>query len=312
MLRPLLALNLAVACALLNASSAFAQQPANTGAVRPASYQAATECQFQYRPAKPGERYRQQVQYGVNLKTQIRQSGQVVADSHQRIARLQQRRVEVLPKGSDASTVVRVTFDRAQQQIGGPKGPMKEVPQPVQGKTYVVSRHGEAPLSIQNVDGTEVPTEELEILRIAMDAVGRTNPLGQFLNGKSLRVGQQIELPKEVATTMFSSGGKSAPEGIERFVLTLRNIESHEARPQSPIAIFDTTIVMTDKLHADGRVQIAGQMVLDIRSCRALSTNIEGPLHITEHRGPKQAQFIVEGRGQMNLATQTVFETEIR
>lgn len=243
------------------------------------------------------------------MKTEIRQSGQKVANSQQRMISHQQRHVEVLEKKPGLTSTVRVTFDKARQQIGASADKMHDVPQPVQGKSYIVSRRANQQLVITNADGGETPAAEKQVVQTAMEGVGRSNPMGEFLHGKTITIGQTVELPKEVAASMFAVGGNAGPENIRRFSLVLRNIGAQLDRPY---AVFDTEIAMADPQIPDAETKVSGRLILDIASCRGLSADISGPLHMVEQRGPKQAPFTVEGHGQMQLATRTTFETAIR
>ncbi len=271
------------------------------------------QCTFHYLPANPGDQYHQHVHYQVDLATQMHQSGQVISDAKQIMHSQQKRHVKILPRRADGGSTVEVRFDQAQQQVGRAPDKLQKIHQPINGKSYRVSRDSQQRLTVVSTRGKPVTPEEAQMVELAMQSVGRPNPLGLFLNGKTLQIGQQIELPENVAADLFSASPQSkAGKKIGKFLLTLREIRTDQDRNQSPSALFNITIEMATEDASTTPTTIGGHLVLDIQSSRAVSTQIEGPVHITEQRGPKQASFTVEGRGVMRMASSTRYQTRNR
>ena len=57
-----------------------------------------------------------------------------------------------------------------------------------------------------------------------MQMVGRPNPLAQFLAGRTIAVGEKIELPSAVASQIFNLGDKFGK--VSRFTLTLKKVQT--------------------------------------------------------------------------------------
>ena len=87
--------------------------------------------------------------------------------------------------------------------------------QPVQGKTYICKRElGEnGELVVTDEAGNRPPTDEYEIVAQQMQMVGRPNPLAQFLAGRTIAVGEKVELPSAVASQVFNLGDKFGKGG---------------------------------------------------------------------------------------------------
>src|SRR5262249_5217465 len=139
-----------------------------------------------------------------------------------------------------------------------------------EGKQYVVERRG-TDLVVSDIRGNSVPERENALVASCMDAVGRTSPLGQFLNGKQLAVGQSIHLPIELATELL--GTKEAGGEAKSVDLALSAVKQEKDRR---VATFEMQIVL--KLSDSDAINIQGSLQLDTDTCQVLAAEFNGPV----------------------------------
>jgi hypothetical protein len=132
-----------------------------------------------------------------------------------------------------------------------------------------------------------------------MEMVGRANPLAAFLHGRTIAIGETVELPKEVADRVFNLSSKFGK--VSRFDLTLQKLT-----PDSTRAVFLARVDAGSNDASQMRLQVEGPIVVDIASCRAAQTSLVGPIGMSETRGSYSTTYQVIGTGrlQMSIASQ--------
>ncbi len=163
--------------------------------------------QFSQQPAQVGDRVAQQVDLELNLSTSIIQSGQLAHQENMSMERRQQRLVEVTEVAEGKVRRARVTFSRSRHKTPENDDSEQEVVQPVEGKTYLLTRQGKQ-LLVTDPQGVIPPREEFKIVFSSMQSLGLPNPLAQFLLTRTIQVGQTLELPKEIDSQMFGFGNE--------------------------------------------------------------------------------------------------------
>jgi hypothetical protein len=176
--------------------------------------------------------------------------------------------------------------------------------QPVQGKAYRCRRElgEEGRLVVTDEEGNIPPLEEYEIVAQSMDAVGRSNPLADYLAGRSVAVGEILALPREVADRLF--GIKEQFGDITRFDLTLREVEIDN---NTQCATFHASIDATSNDSSHTRLQLEGPLVIEVASCRAVQMKFFGPIAMTESRGTYSTAYQIISAGQLKMAINATY-----
>jgi len=282
--------------AVLNARLGDAQS------IAPATYTTASQSvTFSRRAPEIGDQLEQNLSVSLKLDTMVRQNEQVMEKSQTSLRRHQRRTVTTTHVVDGRTVAVMVRYGEAAKEIAtgpadGPLGKAKNVAQPVAGKVYRVRRDGET-LLINDEQGAIPPLDEYEIVALNMEALGRPNPLADFLAGKSLAVGERIALPNEVAEKLMGLGDDLGK--VTRFELKLEKIVAIRGQQ---CAMFQSSIEAESIDSSQMRLAVDGPLVIEVDTCRAVEANFAGPIGMSETRGSLSATYQMTGTGKMNVA----------
>jgi hypothetical protein len=182
-------------------------------------------------------------------------------------------------------------------------------PQPVEGKTYHCRREGgeDGKLIITDADGNVPPKAEYQIVSEHMEMVGRANPLAEFLAGRSIAIGETLELPQHAADRLFNLGERFGK--VDRFDLTLRETIDDGGIAS---AVFLARVEAASSGSAQMRLQVEGPLVVQIDSCRAVRVELSGPIALAESRGSYSIAHHVIGTGQLSMSIVSVYGDQSR
>jgi hypothetical protein len=259
---------------------------------------AAEPIAFTYRAPQVGQQGSHDMQFTLDLNISLHQSGQTVSSEDQQLSRDQDRQVTVLEVADKKAMKVQVTYSKAWEQVT--RGKLTGTPQsqPIEGKSYIVARRGDD-LVITDPSGAEVPDEERMLVAASMDAVGHVNPLGTFLNGKKIAVGQTIKLPNDMAADLL--GVKDAGGEAQKVELTLHDMATDEEGRH--LANFTMLIVL--KMAGGGSMDVKGDLQIEPGTCQIAVANFNGPVSMREQQGPKGHTFEIASEGTMKVAVRT-------
>jgi len=281
-----------------------AQQPPPVNGTAAANQPAAAKQMvvFQKRPTQVNDEIHQKVQCDLDAERTIRQQNQLVDTTKQTLERTQDRTLKILALESGRPTQARLDYRASVTNIRDEKKRSMEATQPVSGHVYFVQRQG-TQLTITDERGKPITEEEDKILREQLQNFGKPNPLAEFLNGKRVQVGQTIEVPKEVAAELLGMTGNSAKtDNLGMTLVAVRNVDGQ------PCAMFETL------LKTNGRESVSlvmkGELTVEINSCRTRSIRMQGPVAISETKGPAIGRFTVSTNGTLKVAVTTRFEGE--
>jgi hypothetical protein len=258
---------------------------------------AADAVQFTYQPPQVGQVGSHDMQFSLQMNMSLRQAGQNISSEQQEMSRAQDRQVTVLQVSEGKVTKVQVKYPKAWEEVS--HGKLTGLPQtePIEGKTYTVERRG-TELVITDEQGKDVPEEERVLVAASMDAIGHPNPLGMYLNGKKIAVGQTLKLPNDMAGDLL--GVKEAGGEAQKVELTLNGIQQDEDRR---VANFAMLVVL--KLPGGGNMDVKGQLQLDPETCQVAAASFNGPVSMHEDHGPKGHTFEVVSEGTMTVAVKS-------
>jgi hypothetical protein len=174
----------------------------------------------------------------------------------------------------------------------------------VQGKTYICRRtsgeNGE--LVVTDESGNRPPTDEYEIVAQQMQMVGRQNPLAQFLSGRTIAVGEKIELPNSVASQIFNLGDKFGK--VSRFTLTLQKVQVEGG---VTCAVFQANVEAVANAATQMRLEVEGPLAVDVATCRAQKISLVGPIGMSETRGSYSTAYQVIGTGKLQMSIASTY-----
>jgi hypothetical protein len=281
-------------------------QSADAPAVEPAAYTsgapapaaAGQSVRFARREPQVGDQLEQSLSVTLQLDTMVRQNREVLEKSKSELSRRQRRIVTTTDVNQGMTVAVLVRYAEAAKEIAtgtveGKLGEAKLAAQPVQGKAYRVRRDGES-LLITDEQGVVPPLDEYEIVALNMEALGRPNPLADFLAGQTLTIGQRIALPNEVAEKLMGLGGEMGD--VTQFELTLQNVATIN---DAKCAVFQANIEAASNDSSQMRLVVDGPLAIEVDTCRAVEANFTGPIGMSETRGSLSATYQMTGTGKM-------------
>lgn len=283
------------------ATSAVAQERGNTN-IAPTSFQRAgpRTVRFARQDPQVGDQIEQSVSMILRLGTTVHQGAKIVEQSAVSQQRTQRRLVTTTAVEGGRMVAVRVRYlvantetSRGESAQNLDTRPAAAKPLPVEGKVYDCRREGQR-LVITDQGGNIPPIDEYQIVAENMEVLGRVNPLAEFLVGRTVSVGQQIELPREVAERLLGMGDRWGE--VNQFVLTLK-----EVRPIDgvPCAVFQALVEANSSDSSQMRLQVVGPLVVQIPTCRAVLADFVGPIGMVETRGSLNHTYQTAGTGRM-------------
>lgn len=256
----------------------------------------AQELVFSHRPTQVGDVAQQTIQCNFDAERSIRQQNQLIDSSKQQLVRKQDRRLTVLQIQNGRTVKAELTYGQSQTQIRGADDESIEATHPVANRSYLVeNRNGE--LAITNMDGSQPTEEELTILNLHLETFGKPNPLAQFLNGKRIRIGQTVKVPEEVANELLGLTGNKG--NTEKLVLRLATIKVVDGQR---FGVFETLLRTSNKDENTMSLIMKGKLVVEASTCRTKAIALNGPVALSETRGPVQGRFMVSTNGTLNVS----------
>ncbi len=256
---------------------------------------------FVQQPAQVGDRVAQTVEANLQVHTTITQSGQRANESQTSLKRRQQRFVEVLEVVDGSVRRAHVTYPLSRVTSPESENPEQEVVQAVEKKSYFVTREGER-LLVTDAEGTIPPQDEFEIVVTSLRNLGQPNPLIKFLLGRTIRVGERLQLPQEIAEQMMGFGEQFGK--VEQFELELKSVREIE---RHPCAVFGATIEAVGEPANPIRIRAFGQVVIQIKTCRTVRAELSGPLTLSTVERTPAGNFQYSARGNMHVAIRSQY-----
>jgi hypothetical protein len=312
-----------------SAVTAVAQQarPTSDSAMQQTSFARAEtgrqqqSVQFGRQSARVGDRVEQKLSLEMKLTTSLRQGNQIVEKNQMTMRTDQHRVVTTTEVEAGRTTSVTVRYQSATKQMAAGESPLPSnthsaigdsippTPQPVQGKTYHCRREGreDGKLFVTDEAGKVPPGDEFEIVSQNMDMIGRANPLAEFLAGRVVAVGETLSLPQDAADRLFNLGDRFGE--VNRFELTLRKTLTADG---AECAEFLARIDAASNDSSQMRLQVEGPLVVQIDTCRALRTELSGPMGLSETRGSYSTASHLFGTGRMSMRIASVYGTAKR
>ena len=293
--------------AFVSASAASAAD----GEVQPATYQpgigevqpigAAESVTFAHQPARVGDRAAQTVGVELVLNTSITQAGQQAHAGKNSMKRRQQRFVEVLDVVDGRVRRAHVSYPLSRVVATENDVPKDESVQPVEKKSYFVTRNGDR-LHVTDEEGA-IPTQaEYAIVVSGLQSLGLPNPLVSHLVGKTMRVGDRLQLPRKIAEQMMGFGGELG--SVEKFELQLKSIDAIDGQQ---CAVFAASIEAVGEIANPIRIHAYGQVAIQTETCRTVQAEISGPLTLSAAEHTPQGSFEYKAQGSMRLAVKSEY-----
>jgi len=261
---------------------------------------------FAQLPTQVGDRVGQEIRVELNLDTAITQSGQLAHRSRHRIHRRQDRGIEVLEVAAGQAHRACVTYltsrqVRQESQAHPEQAEEQTISQPVEGKSYFVTRQGQQ-LLVTDREGSIPPLDQYQIVLANMQTLGQPNPLARFLLGHTFTRGERIVLPQSLAEQLL---GLSEPFGkVRRFELKLVGSDQVDGQP---CALFTASIAAEALERGEIGLNITGRLVIQMATCRTIAAELTGPVEMVSEENTEHGSFQYRATGDMRLSIHSTY-----
>lgn len=224
----------------------------------------------------------------------IRHQNQIVGTSNQKMQQSQDRVVTILKTAHGNPIQARIDYGDSTTQVEAGDQRNVKVVQPIANKTYFVTRNDDQ-LLFADETGGEITEAEDKLLQQQFQNFGKPNPLAMFLNGKRIRMGQSINVPEEVARELLGlTGHTGKTDRLSLRLVATKSVAGVEC------GVFDT-LLRTSSEETSMSLLMKGQIAVDPETCRTKSVQLQGPVAISETRGPTEGRFIVSTNGSLQV-----------
>ncbi len=250
---------------------------------------------FVRQAASVGDTAEQSIAVDLKLKSTARRGTEVLEQSESLLQRRQTRTTTTTAVGPHGAQAVKLTYNQAERVADN--GPT--LPEPVAGKTYLCQRIGED-LQVATAKGDLPPIEEYRIVAQSMQTLGLPNPLVEFFAGRTVRMGEEVQLPKELAAAVLGMDNDLGK--AKRFSLQLIEISTIDG---ARCAVFKTKIDAGSGTASQMGLMVSGQLIMRVVGCRTVSVDLSGPIGMSETRATPTGMVHVGGLGQLRVAIQS-------
>jgi hypothetical protein len=251
-----------------------------------------------------GDRVEQQFGVRLVLQTRIVQSGQVAHESTNDLGREQTRIVEVLEVADDKLRTARVTFPSSRNQTPDNPQPDQLLPQPVHGKSYVVTLADDQ-LRILDAQGAIPPRDEYDFVADALQNLGKPHPLSEYLLKHRLSLGERVLLPRKIAEELLGLGNELGE--VKKFELQLLRVEPGPTSESSPRAVFSAHVETFANDRSPLEMAIVGQVVVETQTCRSLAADFRGPVQLRSVERTSQGIYQLSASGEVEVVIRSEY-----
>jgi hypothetical protein len=246
---------------------------------------------FGRRHSAVGDAVEQSVRLEMKLDTTSRQGAEVIEQASSESEQLQRRRVTAARTRDGRVVGASVWFFEAKSLHNG-----ESTTEPVAGKTYQCERGEDDKLTVLTEQGALPSMAEYTLVARAMESLGTASPLAEFLAGKTVAVGEKLDLPAELAQRALGFDKQFGK--VNKFSLTLEAVRVVEDRR---VARFAADIEASGGGTGQMGLFIEGVFEVEEPTCRMVAADLTGPIALSGLRGVGVEAHQIDGRGRMRM-----------
>ena len=257
---------------------------------------------FTGRTAHVGDQIDQKLLFESSMKTIGRRENEVVEQRQSVLKQRQHRIITAVEIANDRMIEADVRYIVSERELTAGTDSSQTETDPVVGHKYHCFRNGTT-LMVTDDQGQLPTLAEYKIVAGNMNSLGEVSPLAEFLVGKTVVVGQQISVPRDVADRLLALGQSLGK--VESFHLKLTEIRTIG---QVRCAGFEAFLEATDHNEGQMRVQLEGPFAVEIDGCRLVSSDLEGPIGVAKSMLDAGSTFHMTGTGRLRISLQSFYQ----
>ncbi|MBI3828434.1 MAG: hypothetical protein HY291_02900 [Planctomycetes bacterium] len=237
-----------------------------------AGLKAADEFTFKIQEPKEGTVRADTDEMAMDLKIQAKVGDKVINEEKMAQNESKKSKMTVLAASGINVTKAKVVYEAYKNDDPA----AAEAPAPELNKTYLLERKDNQVL-ITDEKGGELPEKEKAYLLKDHKRFGKPNGFEKWLNGKTLKAGQALEMTKEEAGEIFEMNAEAGMK-IDSFTMTFKGVEK---AGEVEKASFDAKLVVVkgdDSMKMT--MEMAGPISVDAKTGWPLTMALSGPIKI--------------------------------
>ncbi len=215
-----------------------------------------------------------------------------------RSTKTEKKTVTVLDATEYAITRVKVAYqEKAEAETRGGAKEERHA-SPLAGKTFVATAKDDQ-ITVTDEKGASVTAAVRDEVADDQGGLGRPHPLHQLFPDRPLRLGEKLEPPPAVLSSILQVGGEGGPQ-VESGTFTLRTVEAG-------VATFDAALTLRVRGTGDEptmTMELAGKLAVDTATGWPTVMTLEGPVTLGEGGGPVGR---ISGRGTMKMSSKLAY-----
>ncbi len=252
---------------------------------------AAESAAFGRRPTVVGDAIEHTLQVEMRLHTSSRQGADVIEEATNHVDRSQRRRVTAARTRDGRVVGATVQFFEATSTHNG-----ESAPDVVAGKSYRCERGDDDTLTVLTDKGLMPSMKEYAQVVRAMETLGTASPLAEFLAGKTVEIGERLDLPADLASRALGFDKQFGT--VDRFTLQLQELHEVDGRR---VARFGATIEASAAGSGQMGLVVEGVFEIEEPTCRVVTAELAGPIAMSSLRGVGVVAHQMDGRGRMRM-----------
>ncbi|MEW6746887.1 MAG: hypothetical protein AB1486_29470 [Planctomycetota bacterium] len=265
---------------------------------------------FHKRKVMTGDTMTRVNQNEMKMKFTINVGGQSMGEMDQGQTEQSKAISEVLELGPDGVTKIKYQVVELTTSAATPMGPQEEK-SPLAGKVFIVTQSEEG-LKVTLEDGSEADAETAEkvLEEIGDELYAPRGKAEEMLPDRPIAVGEEIEVPREVAKAFWEQGEEEAGLEVTKMTLTCKGKEA-AGNVQCGVFVIDLVMTMSQ---VEGPTSMKMSMTMQGRALFDLATfylhtiEASGPMEITGSGNQGGMKFEMKGSGSVKMMTAATFE----
>lgn len=205
----------------------------------------------------------------------------------------------ILEVNDVAASKVKVSYGKVQESVSMGEDATPKL-SPVSNRSYVVADSSTGVIDVSRADGSEPTKEEVEAVRSDFSTLGQPDEFEQLFDGRAFPIGSSLPVPDGLLTGAM--GEEFATGSCELILSEVRD----------GLAVI--TMTMSAEMGmADagmtGKVELAGEMLVQPKGSRVLSMRLEGPVLLQGALNENGMEFNLEAKGTMKLERSATYST---
>ena len=250
---------------------------------------------FKYKPVKKGDTRTMTRTLTMSLEMKVSVAGNVVQEPKQDRSEEESRKDTVLEVADGVPTKIKTRYIKFAEITDG-----KTKTSPVKGKTYIVEK-GEDGLKITDESGETPSPAEIKQVSDDFKNLGTLDKMSKFLDGKTVKIGEAIDLPKDIAQSILGTK-KDDPIQVKKFRLKLTKINPD-------MGLFKITVEF------EGAPTPGTSMSMTLKGkigvtpgCWPLDAKMKGTVEIEGSPGPPEQKIELTGSGPVTITASNSYK----